>query len=131
MLHSLEGHSDGVDNLLLTPDGRLISSCSSSDTTVKVWDVKRGKLLRSLEGLTFSPSRFHFLQKPPFFITTGGHQLTVWRWDTDEQIAQFTADGHILSCEVASDDTIIVGDGLGCVHFLNLIEAKKHHSDGT
>lgn len=55
LLHSLEGHNTGVDKLLLTNDGRLIT-CSRdihdrwSDNTVKVWNIERGTLLHNLEG---------------------------------------------------------------------------------
>lgn len=58
LLGSLVGHTAGVDKLLLTGDGRLVSSCSNSsrdystDSTVKVWDIERSILSHSHVGHT-------------------------------------------------------------------------------
>ena len=48
-LRSLEGHTQSVRAVAVTPDGRLIVS-GSDDNTIKVWDMKSGHLLHSLEG---------------------------------------------------------------------------------
>ncbi|MBD2772333.1 hypothetical protein ICL16_09665, partial [Iningainema sp. BLCCT55] len=48
-LFSLQGHSDGVRAVAVTPDGgRVISA--SDDRTLKVWDMASGKELFSLQG---------------------------------------------------------------------------------
>ncbi|MCE7989934.1 MAG: hypothetical protein DYG89_52975 [Caldilinea sp. CFX5] len=127
LLHSLEGHTASVDNLLLTPDGRLLSSCgsdhrSSSDYTVKVWDLERGVLLYSLEGHLSYVRAMILSRIPGCLLTRSGSQLTVWNYERGARVAQFTADAAILSCVEAADGTIVVGDGLGRVHFLQLVE---------
>ena len=43
------GHSDGVQACGFSPDGRLLVS-GSSDGTLKLWEVRSGKCLRTLEG---------------------------------------------------------------------------------
>ncbi|MEM7125695.1 MAG: NB-ARC domain-containing protein [Chloroflexota bacterium] len=125
LLHSLEGHTAGVSNLILTPDGRLISSCNygfGRDSSVKVWDIEGGVLLHSLDKHVL-PVKFMALSLVSHrFITSGGNQLIIWNWESGEQVAQFTADGAILSCMEADDGRIVVGDALGNVHFLKLIE---------
>jgi WD40 repeat protein len=87
-----------------------------------VWDITIGALLHSLEGHIVPVSKMILLPRPGCFVTAGGQQLNVWHLDRGENIAQFTTDGEIHSCVVAPDGTIIVGDGLGRVHFLNLVE---------
>jgi WD40 repeat protein len=52
LLRSLEGHTDWVNAVAVSPDGRFIVSGSSDDRTVKVWELESGRLLRSLEGHT-------------------------------------------------------------------------------
>lgn len=47
-LRTLEGHTGIVWNLAFSPDGELLAS-ASSDGTVKVWDWKRGLLMRTLD----------------------------------------------------------------------------------
>ena len=51
LLRTLEGHTDSVSAVALTPDGQRAVS-ASEDRTLKVWDLKRGELLRTLEGHT-------------------------------------------------------------------------------
>lgn len=48
-LRMLEGHSDEVGAVALTPGGKQIVS-ASDDKTVKVWEFDTGQLLRTLEG---------------------------------------------------------------------------------
>src|SRR5206468_3982718 len=127
LLHSLEAHTDGVDILLLTPDGRLISSCSSSifsirkDYSVKVWDIVQAVVLHSLNEYITSIQYMILSRMPDYFVTTGGNQFTVWNWHEGKKVAQFTTDGAIYTSIQAEDDTMIVGDGLGRVHFLRLV----------
>ena len=48
-LRTLEGHSDHVRGVSVTPDGRRAVS-GSKDKTLKVWDLTNGACLRTLEG---------------------------------------------------------------------------------
>ena len=49
LLRNLEGHSDMVNSLRWSPDGKYLAS-GSGDFTVVLWDVKSGKRLKTLEG---------------------------------------------------------------------------------
>ncbi|WP_437839850.1 CHAT domain-containing protein [Sorangium sp. So ce1153] len=51
LLRTLEGHTDAVDGVAITSDGRIAVS-ASWDKTLKVWDLATGQLLRTLEGHT-------------------------------------------------------------------------------
>ncbi|CAI7653790.1 unnamed protein product [Penicillium glandicola] len=48
-LQTLEGHSDVVQSVAFSPDGRLLAS-GSGDGTVKFWDLATGALKLTLEG---------------------------------------------------------------------------------
>ncbi|MCP4428885.1 MAG: hypothetical protein GY803_30750, partial [Chloroflexi bacterium] len=131
LLHTLEGHTAGVDNLLLTGDGRLLSSCrshsdgySSSDHTVKVWDIEMGRLLHTLEGYISGIRFMVFLPIPGYLMTVGRTRLIIWQLDEARQVAGFTADGPIESYAITPKGRIALGDGLGRVHFLQLVEPK-------
>ena len=127
LLYSLEGHTSGIDNLLLTGDGRLLSSCSgqhSHDHTVKVWDIERGILLHSLEGHISNIQFMNYLPKSNYLITIEETRLIIWKIDEGKQVAGFTTDGRITSYTIMPDDTIILGDGLGRVHFLKLVKPR-------
>jgi WD40 repeat protein len=43
------GHSEVIMSLAFSPDGRICAS-GSRDTTIKLWDVQTGRLLRTLTG---------------------------------------------------------------------------------
>ena len=49
LLRTMEGHSDLVRGVAVTPDGKMAVS-GSSDNTLKVWDLGTGRALRTLEG---------------------------------------------------------------------------------
>ena len=47
----LKGHTRWVNHVVFDPDGiRLASAGGDGDATVKIWDSKTGKLLRTLVG---------------------------------------------------------------------------------
>ncbi len=49
LIRTLRGHSDVVNGVVVTPDGRLAIS-ASSDHTLRVWDLATGQTVRTLEG---------------------------------------------------------------------------------
>jgi WD40 repeat protein len=49
LLRTLEGHSEAVWGVAVSPDGRRAVS-ASNDKTLKVWDLETGHELRTLEG---------------------------------------------------------------------------------
>ena len=46
---TLKGHSNWVDSVAYSPDGQTVAS-GSNDKTIKLWNVKTGKLLQTFEG---------------------------------------------------------------------------------
>jgi WD40 repeat protein len=57
-------------------------------------------------------------------LVSGGDDRTVrvWNTRTGKMLAMFAADGTILSVLGLPNGMIAAGDGLGAVHFLDLIE---------
>ncbi len=51
LLRTFEGHQDQVLGVAFDPKGRILAS-ASADTTLKLWDVQSGELLRTLEEYT-------------------------------------------------------------------------------
>jgi hypothetical protein len=49
LIRTLEGHTDGVHGVAVSPDGRCAVS-ASSDKALKVWDLETGRELRTLQG---------------------------------------------------------------------------------
>ncbi|MDF0551889.1 S-layer homology domain-containing protein [Kamptonema sp. UHCC 0994] len=49
-LYTLDGHSAGIEAIAISPDGQTLAS-SSSDRTLKLWNLRTGKLMHSMEGM--------------------------------------------------------------------------------
>ena len=50
-MSTLEGHTESVYSICVSPDGSYIIS-GSADKTIKIWDTKTKQLLNTLEGHT-------------------------------------------------------------------------------
>ena len=62
LLQTLKGHSDPVQSVAFSPDGKTLAS-GSADETIKLWRVRDGRLLKTLTGhsdevesVAFSPN---------------------------------------------------------------------------
>ncbi len=108
-----KGHSDSVYSVSLSSDGKIIAS-GSNDETVKVWDTKTGKLLRTLKGhsgsvfsVSYSPdgktiaSGSWDTQIIMWEMNTGNVLVTLLCLDIHEWIA-WTTEGYYDCSEVAA-----------------------------
>jgi len=48
-IRTFEGHTDWVTSVAFSPDGKYILS-GSWDTTLKLWDIETGRLIRTFGG---------------------------------------------------------------------------------
>lgn len=78
-LHTLSGHSRGVNSIAISRDGRTLAS-GSDDKTIKIWNLLTGKLLRTLNGhsdlvasVAFSPNEQ--------ILASGSSDGTINLWD--------------------------------------------------
>ena len=76
---ALSGHTDFVDTVIFSPDGRYIAS-GSDDKTIKIWDVESRACVATLSGhsayveaVTFSPNGK--------YLASGSEDKTVKIWD--------------------------------------------------
>jgi WD40 repeat protein len=89
---TLRGHSDRVQSVAVSPDGRLLAS-GSYDNTIKLWDLNTGKLRQTLEGhsnliqsVAFSPDGR--------LLASGSRDKTIKLWDPTTGELWQTLEGH-------------------------------------
>ena len=106
------GHTKGIYSVKYSPDGKTL--VSAGDTTVKLWDVATGKLLRTLQGhtgevysVTYSPDGKA--------LASGSADSTVKLWDVATGKLLRTLQGHtdgVSSVSYSPDGKTLVSAGL-------------------
>jgi WD40 repeat protein len=76
---TLKGHSDIVNSVSFSPDGKRIVS-GSDDDTLKVWDAQTGQQTLTLKGHSDSVMSVSFIPDGKR-IASGSHDKTVKIWD--------------------------------------------------
>lgn len=85
-----KGHTDKINEILFTPSGKRLISCSD-DNTIKIWDVKSGKELRTLVGHQF-PVNYIAINDQGTKVFSGGDKrekkVIIWDAVTGEKLSE-------------------------------------------
>ena len=55
---TLPGHGFSINALAFSPDGKILASASHGDTTIRLWDVRRGESIATLRGHGAPPGQW-------------------------------------------------------------------------
>lgn len=112
LLRLLDGHTETVLTLAVTPDGKKVIS-GSKDHSIRVWDVKTGQCVRTFYGHT------HFVNAVALAldgncIVSASHDGTIRVWDLEAGECLKTLEGHkgtVNTVAIAPDGKTIVSGG--------------------
>ena len=123
-IQTFEGHTNSVEAVAVTPDGKHAIS-GSGDKTLRVWEIESGEEMQTLEGHT--DWVYAVAVTPDGKYTISGSYdniLRVWDIKTGQTIASFSGDGPLLACAISPDGiTIVACDASDRVHLLRLMGA--------
>ena len=91
---TLPGHSDDVQRVVFSPDGRTLASSSYLDETVRIWDVHTGEHKRTLTGHTGDMEGLAFSPDGKTLVSSGSGDGTIRFWDVSTGDETDTVAGH-------------------------------------
>ncbi len=123
----LTGHSDGVNSVKFSPNGKLIAS-GSSDKTIRLWDPHTKKNIAILTGHQTNVLDISFLGDSKTLASIGNNDIDIRLWNTETGKLISTIESkskHPYSLDVSPDgETIAVGNSDGTITLLST-KAKK------
>jgi WD40 repeat protein len=98
------GHKSGIKDLIFSPDGRLIASCSN-DFQIKIWDVQTLTEIGNLKGHTDWVRSIVF-NKSGTELLSASDDKTIKLWDIAErrELKNFTGHSDMVMAAVFSPD---------------------------
>ena len=126
-IHEMSGHSALVLSTAFSHDGEKIIS-SSIDNTIKIWDAKTYKLIKTITGHT-GPVRTAFFSSDDKYILSSSNDSTARIWDARnyKEIKKFV--GHnaiILSAKYdKTNERIVTSSSDGTVRVWNAKTGKS------
>jgi WD40 repeat protein len=138
-LRTLKGHKEKVNCVALSTDGRLVVTASGDEhnkpgrfkteevydkpAELKVWEVMTGRELYTLQGHSDSVYGV-VLSADGRLVVSASYDKTlkVWEVETGQILSTLAIGAPFLCCAITPDGrTIVAGDSLGVVHFLEFV----------
>ncbi len=126
--HTLTAHTDKITSIAFSPDGETLVS-GSIDKTIGIWNVKTGKLIRTLKGdagevasIAISPNGH--------FLAIGSHEypksnVKVWHLSTGKLIHTLLGHHKPVNCVAISPDGQILASGSNKIKIWHMYKGDR------
>ena len=107
----LIGHTNSVDSVVFSPDGQTLAS-GSGDKTIRLWNPKTGRLLRTLTGHTSGIWSVSFSPDGQTLASGGRDTVRLWDVNTGEHLRTLTGHtGYVYSVSFSPDGQTLASGG--------------------
>jgi WD40 repeat protein len=113
LLQTLEGHSDSVNSVAFSADGKLLAS-GSYDRTIKLWDTESGRLLQTLEGNSDSVNSVAFSADGKQLASSHDRTVKLWDPESGRLLRAILTDSFVFAL-LFSDDGSSLQTNRGCL----------------
>ena len=126
--HTLTGHSEKVTSVVISPDSEsLVSGCA--DKTIKVWNLKTGKLIRTLTEDLGEISSVA-ISSDGHFLAVGSCQhprsnVKVWNLNSRKLLHTLLGHQKPVNCIAISPDGQILASGSNKIKIWNLHKGDR------
>lgn len=122
----LEGHEAGVRRAVFSPDGSTLATCGW-DRTVRLWDVKSGKVVQVLRGHTSFVSAVAFSPDGKLLASVGGDlSVKLWRVEDGKELKTLRGYGdQVEPLAFGKGDKILVTATGNVIHAWDLERGVK------
>jgi WD40 repeat protein/serine/threonine protein kinase len=107
-IRTMEGHTNGVYSVAITPDGRYAVS-GNGDKTLSMWELETGECIRTMEGHTAQVTSVAITPDGQYAVSGSRRTLMLWHLETGRSI--HTMNGHtdtVFSVAITSDSRYAV-----------------------
>ncbi|WP_180274674.1 WD40 repeat domain-containing protein [Tychonema bourrellyi] len=112
VVHTLTGHSDGVNYVAISPDGQTLVSCGDDDTTIKIWQLSTGRELRTLTGHSDSVGSLAISPDGQTLVSGSDDKtIKIWQLSTGRELRTLTGHSDSVGSLAISPDgqTLVSG----------------------
>ncbi|MGD1914218.1 MAG: WD40 repeat domain-containing protein [Rivularia sp. (in: cyanobacteria)] len=118
LIRTLDGHKDGVNDVIISPDGKLFFTAggtaeSNTNKVIKVWSMKTKKLLRTLKGHTLGITSLAIAPDGKT-LASGSYDKTIKLWNPQTGKLIRTLTGHksqVRSIAITPDGKTLASGG--------------------
>jgi WD40 repeat protein len=118
-VRTLTGHSNVIQSVAISPDGKTVAS-GSSDKTIKIWHLDTGRLLHTLTGHSKCVHSLAITPDGQMLASCGDQTVKIWNLNTGQLLRTLKHLKSVSSVAISPDGQTLVSGGNKTIKIWNL-----------